>query len=186
MCFRCVTPPAPTIIERRYDWPDRPRWRPSPEAETVTQTPEAATPEGTAGGRHEPAGGRTLGPARAAAAGHVLEMLLSRLRESMRADVGAVLLDQGGVLRVAAALGVSPELGSAIEEPVGHGFAGTIAATCAPGAISDTTAVEPGAAPWSAEGVRALVGVPLPSDGRALGVLVVGSRSERTFGDADI
>src|SRR4051795_12670034 len=124
MCFRCVTPPAPTITERRYDWPDRPRRRPSPEAETVTQTPEAATPEGTAGGRREPAGGKTLGRGRSAAADHVLEMLLSRLRESMRADIGAVLLDQGGVLRVAAALGVSPELVSAIEEPVGRGFAG--------------------------------------------------------------
>src|SRR4051812_25326502 len=90
----------------------------------------------------------------------VLELLLSRLRESMRADIGAVLLEQDGVLRVAAALGVSPELLSAAEERVGQGFAGTIAATSAPGAISDTSRGDAGGVPWAAEGVPAPVGGP--------------------------
>src|SRR4051794_33920821 len=139
-------------------------------------------PEAPAGGRVD---GRVDGRADASF-DQVLELLLSRLRESMRADVGAVLLEHDGVLRVAAALGVSPELLAAADERVGHGFAGTIAATCAPGAISDTSSVDAGGVPWAAEGVRALVGVPLVSGGRVLGVSIVGSRSERTFGDDDI
>src|SRR4051794_27021169 len=104
----------------------------------------------------------------------------------MRADVGAVLLEQAGVLRVAAALGISAELVAATEEQVGRGFAGTIAATCAPGVISDTTTVEAGGIPPAGGGGRAPPGLPLVSDGRVLGVVVMGSRSERAFGDADI
>jgi serine phosphatase RsbU (regulator of sigma subunit)/transcriptional regulator with GAF, ATPase, and Fis domain/anti-sigma regulatory factor (Ser/Thr protein kinase) len=152
----------------------------------VTQTPEAAPPEGAAGDvAPEPAGGTH--PRRdAPGSDRVLETLLSRLRDSMRADIGAVLLERDGVLRVAAALGVSPELVAAADERVGHGFAGTIAATCAPGAISDTMAVDAGSVPWAADGVRALVGVPLVSDDRVLGVAIIGSRSERIFGDGDI
>ena len=158
------------IIRSPYDWPDRSRQRPWPKAHTVTQTPHAANAEALASVRPD----------------RVLDALLSRLRESMQADIGVVLLQQDGVLQVAAALGVSPELVAAAGEQVGRGFAGTIAATCAPGAISDTSAVDVGSVPWGAEGVRALVGVPLAIEGRVLGVAVIGSRSERTFGDDDI
>ena len=164
--------------------------RPSPEAGTVTQTPEAATPEGSAA--DVPAGragqpGASSGPAPATGGpDRVLELLLARLRDLMHADVGVVLLDRGGVLHVAAALGVAPDLVAGLGEQVGQGFAGTIAATCAPGAVSDTAAMEGYGADWADQGIRALVGVPLVSDGRVLGVAIVGSRSERSFGDADI
>jgi serine phosphatase RsbU (regulator of sigma subunit)/anti-sigma regulatory factor (Ser/Thr protein kinase)/putative methionine-R-sulfoxide reductase with GAF domain len=115
-----------------------------------------------------------------------LELLLSRLRDLMQADVVVVLLERGGALEVAAAQGVSSELLTAAHETIGQGFAGTIAATASPGVISDIGELGEHAMPWVAEGIRALVGVPLVSEGHLLGVTVVGSRAQRTFGDDDI
>ena len=140
----------------------------------MTQIPEAeATTLGAAGGRFSH-------PDRA------LDVLLSRLRDLLRADVVLVLLERDGALDAVAAMGVSPDLLAAAAEPVGQGFAGTIAATRSPGASSDTGQLGPQGLSWSAEGIRALAGVPIISDERALGVVVVGSRSDRVFGDDDI
>ncbi|HET6815752.1 MAG TPA: GAF domain-containing protein [Mycobacteriales bacterium] len=153
----------------------------------MTQIPEAAAPDGAADGA--PEAGAVEAPAADARLAHpdrVLDLLLSRLRDLMQADVVVVLLERDGSLDVEAALGVSSTLATAVGEPVGRGFAGTIAATCSPGASSDTSELGDQGVPWAAEGIRALVGVPVLIDGRLIGVTVVGSRSERVFGDDDI
>jgi GAF domain-containing protein/anti-sigma regulatory factor (Ser/Thr protein kinase) len=169
----------------------------------VTQIPEAAPSEGAASGAPPaaPSEGVASGapsedlygadppPSRSGQVARphperALDVLLSRLRDLLRADVVVVLLERDGSLEVAAALGVSPEPLAAAAEP--QGFAGTIAATRSPGASSDTGQLGDAGVPWSTDGIRALVGVPIISDERTLGVAVAGSRSERSFGDDDI
>jgi len=169
----------------------------------VTQIPEAAPSEGVASGAPPaaPSEGVASGapsedlygadppPSRSGQVARphperALDVLLSRLRDLLRADVVVVLLERDGSLEVAAALGVSPEPLAAAAEP--QGFAGTIAATRSPGASSDTGQLGDAGVPWSTDGIRALVGVPIISDERTLGVAVAGSRSERSFGDDDI
>ena len=158
----------------------------------MTQIPEAATPDGAASGMPADQPERSTSasteqpPAAPGASDRVLELLLSRLRAVMQADAVVVLLDRGGALEVAAGQGVSRELLSTAQETIGRGFAGTIAATASPGVIADIGELGAQGVPWAAEGIRALVGVPLVSEGRTLGVTVVGSRSQRVFGDADI
>ncbi|HMC71743.1 MAG TPA: GAF domain-containing protein, partial [Mycobacteriales bacterium] len=149
----------------------------------MTQTPDAATPEG---GTHVPAAASPPAELSPVGADRVLDALLSRLRQLMGADVTVLLAVDQGVLRVAASLGLSADAVADASQPVGHGFAGTIAATCAPGVISDSRQLGDDGLPWVAEGVTALVGVPLLVGERVLGVAVVGSRSDRAFGDPDI
>ena len=116
----------------------------------------------------------------------LLDELLARLCAVMGADVAQFLLIEDDQLRVLATHGVEPEKVSALRIPVGRGFAGAIAAAVAPAVLSDTSTLETFGASWAEEGVRALVGVPLVVDGRPIGVCVVGSRTDRTFGDDDI
>jgi len=116
----------------------------------------------------------------------LLDELLARLARAMTADVAQFLLVEGDHLRVLASQGVPIEKVATLRVPVGHGFAGTVAATGSPAALADTATLETFGASWAEEGVRALVGVPLVVGGRVLGVCVIGSRSDRRFGDEDI
>jgi GAF domain-containing protein len=116
----------------------------------------------------------------------LLDELLSRLCRVMTADVAQFLLVEDGVLRVMASHGVPMDRVGGVRVPVGQGFSGTIAATVSPAVISDTSQLETFGASWAEEGVRALVGVPLVVEARVVGVALVGSRTERTFGDTDI
>ncbi|HET7312290.1 MAG TPA: GAF domain-containing protein [Mycobacteriales bacterium] len=155
----------------------------------MTQIPEAAAPDGAAPGAPAPSSDGAEPPGTTVSRAHpdrVLDLLLSRLRDLMQADVVVVLLDRGGSLEVAAALGVSPDLLATAGEQLGQGFAGSIAATRSPGVSSNTAELGDPGVPWAAEGIRALVGVPVLAEGRMLGVTVVGTRSERVFGDDDI
>lgn len=117
----------------------------------------------------------------------LLDELLARLARVMDADVAQFLLVEGDHLRVLASQGVPIEQVSSLRIPVGRGFAGTVAATSSPAALSDTSTLETFGASWAEEGVVALVGVPLVVAGRVLGVCVIGTRREdRRFGDEDI
>src|SRR5436305_3071592 len=116
----------------------------------------------------------------------LLDELLARLARVMDADVAQFLLVEGEELRVLATYGVAMAKVAALRIPVGRGFAGTVAATGSPAALSDTSTLEAFGPSWAEEGVQALVGVPLVVGGRVLGVCVVGSRGERRFGDEDI
>jgi GAF domain-containing protein/anti-sigma regulatory factor (Ser/Thr protein kinase) len=145
----------------------------------VTHTPEAGAP---AQGAARPLPSGVSGSASDA----LLEELLARLCQLMAADVSQFLLVEGDALRVMASHGVPLDQVRDLRIPVGRGFTGTIAATAAPAIISDTSELETFGASWAEEGVRALVGVPLVVDHAVLGVALVGSRTDRVFGDADV
>src|SRR3954451_19306063 len=116
----------------------------------------------------------------------LLDELLARLCAVMGADVAQFLLREDDQLRVLATHGVAPEKVAGLRGTVGKGFAGAIAAAAAPAVLPYTSTLETFGASWAEEGVRALVGVPMLVDGRPIGVCVVGSRTDRTFGDDDI
>ncbi len=117
----------------------------------------------------------------------LLVELLTRVREILDADTAAVLLlDDGGSHLVArAACGIEDEVRQGVRVPLGQGFAGTIAARKQPvilDQVGPSTVTNP--ILWE-KGIRVMLGVPLLSAGRLIGVLHVGRLDERRFRDAD-
>jgi serine phosphatase RsbU (regulator of sigma subunit) len=96
------------------------------------------------------------------------------------------LLDAASEYLVAtAAKGIEEEVVQGLRIPVGRGFAGRIAAERRPvtlDRVDHTTVLNP---ILRDRGIRSLLGVPLLSEGRVLGVLHVGALSSRTFDTAD-
>jgi phosphoserine phosphatase RsbU/P len=118
----------------------------------------------------------------------LLTELASRTRELMGADTATILLlePSGRELVATAAAGLEEEVRQGSRVPVGAGFAGRIAATAQPliiDRVDDTTVVNQ---VLIDEHLAVVAGVPLTASGRVLGVLHVGSRTHRTFTDADI
>jgi phosphoserine phosphatase RsbU/P len=113
----------------------------------------------------------------------LLTTLLSRVREILDADTAAVLLldNSGRQLIAAAASGLEEEVSQGVRIPVGHGFAGRIAAERRPvildhvdhGNVLNPLLLE--------KGIRSLAGVPLLAHGAVLGVLHVGTVHNRVF-----
>jgi hypothetical protein len=117
----------------------------------------------------------------------LLVELLNRVREILEADTAAVLmLDHGGSQLVArAACGIEEEVRQGVRVPVGHGFAGVIAASQRPMILNEvgpTTVTNP--ILWE-KGIKVMLGVPLFSDAKMIGVLHVGRISDRPFGQDD-
>lgn len=113
----------------------------------------------------------------------LLDALLERVVEILRADTSAILLlDEGpNELLARAAKGLEEEVEQGFRVPVGKGFAGRVAALREPVIIEE---LKPGDAvnPLLYEKkIRSLLGVPLIVEGRLLGVLHVGSQSQRVF-----
>jgi phosphoserine phosphatase RsbU/P len=113
----------------------------------------------------------------------LLVELLNRVREILGSDTAAVLLlDEGGHDLVArAACGIEEEVHQGVRVPVGTGFAGAIAASKRPVALDrvDRTTV---ANPILYEkGIRAMLGVPLLSADKVIGVLHVGRLEHHPF-----
>ena len=120
----------------------------------------------------------------------LLTELLNRVREILGADTAAVLLlDEPSQKLVArAACGIEEEVREGVRVPIGAGFAGRIAAT--KGAvrldrIDETTVTNP--ILWE-KGIQVMLGVPLLSEDKVLGVLHVGRLDARPFTpeDADL
>ena len=93
----------------------------------------------------------------------MLAVLLERTRAILHADTAAVLLldSPSGQLIATAAAGLEEEVRQGVRIPVGHGFAGRIAAEQKPvilDHVDHTTVLNP--ILW-AKGIRALMGVPL-------------------------
>ena len=117
----------------------------------------------------------------------LLNELLNRVLEIVDADTAAVLLlDEGGTQLVArAACGIEEEVRQGVRIPVGEGFAGAIAASRRPVLLDEVgpaTVTNP--ILWE-KGIRVMLGVPLLSAARLVGVLHVGRLDDRPFRDTD-
>ena len=120
----------------------------------------------------------------------LLNELLSRVRDILSVDTAAVLLveDDGRTLAARAAKGLEEEVERGFRLPIGTGFAGRVAATRVPVVIPDldnspVTVVNP---LMREKRVRSLLGVPLIVEGELIGVLHVGSLSQRDFSEGDV
>ena len=118
----------------------------------------------------------------------LLSELLERVRGELAADTATVLLldHTGSQLLAVAALGIEEEVSQGVRVRVGEGFAGRVAATRRPvivDHVDETTVANP--LLWEL-GLRALLGVPLLSGGRLVGVLHVGSTTPRRFTEHEV
>jgi serine phosphatase RsbU (regulator of sigma subunit)/anti-sigma regulatory factor (Ser/Thr protein kinase) len=120
----------------------------------------------------------------------LLRELLDRVTEILEADTAAVLLvEEGGrTLAARAAKGLEEEVERRFQLPIGRGFAGRIAFTREPLVIEDLedSTVKPVNPLFQEKGVRSLLGVPLVVEGEVIGVLHVGSMTQREFHESDI
>jgi serine phosphatase RsbU (regulator of sigma subunit) len=118
----------------------------------------------------------------------LLAELLERTRAILQTDTAAVLLldFSSGQLIATAAAGLEEEVRQGVRIPVGRGFAGRIAAEHRPvilDHVDHSTVLNP--ILW-AKGIRALMGVPLIAGGKVVGVMHVGSRTDREFTSDDV
>jgi serine phosphatase RsbU (regulator of sigma subunit)/anti-sigma regulatory factor (Ser/Thr protein kinase) len=119
----------------------------------------------------------------------LLTELLQRVTDILEVDTAAVLLmeDDGRTLVARAAKGLEEEVEQRFRLPVGRGFAGRVAFTREPVTIADLdiTPVEVVNPLLREKGVRSLLGVPLIVEGMVVGVLHVGSLTQRDFTESD-
>jgi hypothetical protein len=119
--------------------------------------------------------------------GQLLNQLADSVREIFGADTAAVLLlEEGGAALVArAASGIEEEVRQGARIPMGKGFAGRVAELKRPLVIDKvdlSTTVNP---LLQEKGIRTMLGAPLLSDDRVIGVLHVGSLTGKRFGPTD-
>ncbi len=118
----------------------------------------------------------------------LLEELVDRVRDVLQADTSAVLLldRPSGQLVATAASGLEEEVQQGVRIELGRGFAGRIAAQRRPVVLDEvdhTTVVNQ---ILLEKGIHSLMGAPLLVDGRAIGVLHVGTLRPRTFTSQDV
>ena len=111
----------------------------------------------------------------------LLQELLNRVAEIMHVDTVAILLLEGDQLHARAAKGIEEEVEQGLRLPLGRGFAGRIAAERRPIFIPDVDHGDILNPLLREKGIRSLLGVPLLVEGRAIGVLHVGSLTPRVF-----
>jgi serine phosphatase RsbU (regulator of sigma subunit)/anti-sigma regulatory factor (Ser/Thr protein kinase) len=119
----------------------------------------------------------------------LLRVLLARVREILEVDTtGVLLLDKATDELVAtAASGLIDEgVDHGVRIPVGKGFVGRVAAEATPVVVDDVGRAELHTPMLQSRGLRTLVGVPLVSEGRIIGVLYVGSLRSRRFEASDV
>src|SRR6516165_8672278 len=117
-----------------------------------------------------------------------LAELVDRVKAVLRADTAAVLLldRSSGNLIATAAAGLEEEVRQGVRIPVGRGFAGRIAVERRPvilDHVDHSTVLNP---ILMARGIRTLLGVPMVTGGRVIGVMHVGSLTPREFTPDDI
>jgi sigma-B regulation protein RsbU (phosphoserine phosphatase) len=117
-----------------------------------------------------------------------LTTMLTRVRDLLEVDTATVLMHDAASehLVATAASGIEEEVFQSVRVPVGAGFAGRVARERRPVIIDhvdDTTVFNP--LLWE-RGLHTLLGVPMIVHGDLLGVLHVGSVSQRRFSDAEV
>ena len=113
----------------------------------------------------------------------LLSVLLPRIRDILGTDTCAVLLldEEREELVARAALGIEEEVEQAVRIPLGKGFAGRIAAMGRPVILDDIAEADVVNPILREKGITSMLGVPLLVQGRAIGVLHVGSLTPRLF-----
>jgi PAS domain S-box-containing protein len=112
---------------------------------------------------------------------------LNRIREVLSVDTVAILLlrTEGDELVAWAAQGLEEEVELGLRIPVGVGFAGRIVAQGKPIVIEDVSQSDVFNPLLREKGVKSLLGVPLVVEGRAIGVLHVGTLKLTKFSEQD-
>ena len=113
----------------------------------------------------------------------LLDTLLERVKKTLQADTAAVLLldHSARQLVAAAASGIEEEVIQGARVALGTGFAGRIAATGEPVILTEVNTTTVSNPLLVERGIQSLLGVPLFAGGKVIGVLHVGSLSERRF-----
>src|SRR5262245_26933634 len=113
-------------------------------------------------------------------------LLRATLDGTESVDTCVVLLRDGDMLRVRAAVGLEEELQQGFSVRIGEGFAGQIAAEGRPAFVRDATADPLVVSDFAkAKGVHAMYGVPMARDGEVIGVEHIGSLTAFEFSDED-
>jgi anti-sigma regulatory factor (Ser/Thr protein kinase)/putative methionine-R-sulfoxide reductase with GAF domain len=117
-----------------------------------------------------------------------LDELLVRVREALGVDTVAILLydRETHELVARAAKGIEEEVEAGVRLPLGHGFAGRIAAERVAIFIPDVDHADILNPILREKGIQSLLGVPLIVEGELIGVLHVGSLTPREFGQRDL
>jgi K+-sensing histidine kinase KdpD len=117
----------------------------------------------------------------------LLEELLVRVRAALGADTAAILLldEDADELVARAAKGIEEEVERGVRIPVGQGFAGGVAASRKSVSIEDVEHADVLNPILREKGIKSLLGTPLVSRGRVLGVLHVGTLEKRIFSPDD-
>lgn len=118
--------------------------------------------------------------------GFLEELLRATLDGTESVDTVVILIRDGDVLRVRAAVGLGEDLQSGFSTRVGEGFAGRIAAERRPAFVRDAS-IDPLVISTAlrARGIHALYGVPMERDGHVIGVAHIGSLTAFEFSDED-
>jgi signal transduction histidine kinase/CheY-like chemotaxis protein len=128
-----------------------------------------------------------------AALGHftvdrVLSESLNRIREVLNVDTVAILLleTEGDELVAWAAHGLEEEVELGVRIPVGKGFAGKVVADRKPIIVEDIAKADVFNPLLQQKGIKSLLGVPMLVEGRATGVLHVGTLAFHHFTEDDV
>lgn len=117
----------------------------------------------------------------------LLDELLARVRDILEVDTVVVLLmnDDDNVLLPVAAQGIDEERIVGFPIPVGAGFAGRVAAERRPIEINDVATSNVMSPFVRDQGIKSLLGVPLLTEARLVGVLHVGTLQPRQFHETE-
>lgn len=117
----------------------------------------------------------------------LLEEVLTRIREILSVDTVAILLveEAEDELYAWAAKGLEEEVERGVRLPIGRGFAGGIIAKRASTIIDDLEYADVLNPLLREKGLKSLLGVPLMIEGRAIGVIHVGTLFSRRFTQDD-
>jgi PAS domain S-box-containing protein len=117
----------------------------------------------------------------------LLDTLLQRITEVLEADTAAILLlGDDGNLHVRATAGLEDGARYESSIPLGEGLAGRVAATREAVVVPDLSQVEARSPVLRHRGINSLAAIPLVAEGRATGVLLVGSEAFAQFADEDV
>ncbi|HEY3542687.1 MAG TPA: GAF domain-containing protein [Gaiellaceae bacterium] len=118
----------------------------------------------------------------------LLDELLLRVRAMLETDTAAILMldSDTNELVARAARGLEEEVDAGVRIPVGHGFAGGVAAQREPVFLADVDHAEVMNPILRRKGVKSLLGVPLLLEGEPIGVLHVGTLRPRRFTPEDV